>query len=149
MSLYISTRRDLLDKVQFASVHHSGMSSLEEHVGVGRQGRVQISGVLRPQIHTGRQHERFHRSVHIWKQRETCRLSHFSRETINSRAIYEVTVAKLERTVHIPSPWLSSRIYARRKRFVIDRTGACPVVTSRASIRARVSLACVYFLSSR
>jgi len=50
------------------SVHHSGMSRpLKEHIGIGRQGRVEISGILRPQVHTGWQNERLHRSMYICK----------------------------------------------------------------------------------
>jgi len=41
---------------------------LEEHVGVGRQGRIKVTGVLRPQVHARWQNERLHRSVYIWKQ---------------------------------------------------------------------------------
>lgn len=62
--------------IRFAlSVHHSGMScSLEEHIGIGRQGRVEISGILWPQVHTGWQNERLHRSMYIYKYIFACKI---------------------------------------------------------------------------
>lgn len=62
--------------IRFAlSIHHSGMScSLEEHIGIGRQGRVEISGILWPQVHTRWQNERLHRSMYICKYIFACKI---------------------------------------------------------------------------
>lgn len=125
----------LSSTIRFASIHHPGMGSpLKEHVGIGRQGRVEIPGVLRPQVHTGWQNECLHRSMHIWKQHMCSHFWYLYSWLICKRENQE-RLGKLERTASPP-------VYIYRKcLFDIDRRSAYPIVTFRAAYLAVIIFA--------